>query len=284
MRNRPRCASASTGISRTVSEISAILWRMGNFFGAESLPERGGGKRRPAYGGVGFRKAKRTVAAQPSVAGRDHFCARYDGCGAVTRSSSIAHHPSCIFRLGIARSRRQAHAARRHASAGPASASPSCIFGTNTFRRFRKPAQRSAGRARCRRALRLRCASLARYLASRPDLRDISVICGDVPSRHQGAKPANRAHHGLLRLRDGHGDLNDCRSRERIHRFGENILISLIVFAQNAAALRLDTLNRVRVPIYLSRRTLERKFGDVNEAAAGSRGGVMSIVQSIPDA
>jgi hypothetical protein len=51
---------------------------------------------------------------------------------------------------------------------------------------------------------------------------------------------------------------------ERIHRFGENILISLTVFAQNAAALRLDTLSRVRVSIYLSRRTLEEKFGSGN--------------------
>jgi hypothetical protein len=51
---------------------------------------------------------------------------------------------------------------------------------------------------------------------------------------------------------------------ERIHRFGENILISLTVFAQNAAALRLDTMSRVRVPIYLSRRTLEEKFGSGN--------------------
>ena len=55
-----------------------------------------------------------------------------------------------------------------------------------------------------------------------------------------------------------------------MHRLGENILISLMVFAQNARALRLDTLMRVRVPIYLSRRTLEQKFGDVNEAAAGA--------------
>jgi hypothetical protein len=44
---------------------------------------------------------------------------------------------------------------------------------------------------------------------------------------------------------------------ERAHRLGENILISLIVFARNARALRLDTLKRVRVPIYLSRRVLD---------------------------
>ena len=47
---------------------------------------------------------------------------------------------------------------------------------------------------------------------------------------------------------------------ERLHRFGENILISMIVLAHNAAALRSDTLARVRVPIFLSRRVLERAF------------------------
>ena len=44
--------------------------------------------------------------------------------------------------------------------------------------------------------------------------------------------------------------------RERLHRLGENILISLIVLAHNAGALRSDTLARVRVPIFLSRRVV----------------------------
>jgi hypothetical protein len=47
---------------------------------------------------------------------------------------------------------------------------------------------------------------------------------------------------------------------ERLHRFGENILISMIVLAHNAAALRSDTLARVRVPIFLSRRALEKEL------------------------
>ena len=45
----------------------------------------------------------------------------------------------------------------------------------------------------------------------------------------------------------------------------ENILISLIILAHNAGALRLDTLNRVRLPIYFSRRLLNEKFGDAGE-------------------
>ena len=56
---------------------------------------------------------------------------------------------------------------------------------------------------------------------------------------------------------------------ERLHRFGENILISLIVLAQNAAALRADTLRRARLPIYLSRHALERRFG-AGRARAGN--------------
>jgi hypothetical protein len=42
----------------------------------------------------------------------------------------------------------------------------------------------------------------------------------------------------------------------------KNILISLIVLVHNAGALCPDTLWRVRVPIYLSRRTLEKNFAD----------------------
>ena len=50
-----------------------------------------------------------------------------------------------------------------------------------------------------------------------------------------------------------------------MHRFGENILISLIVFVHNARALRADSLNRVRVRIFISRRALEERLGIVSE-------------------
>ncbi|MGH6672280.1 MAG: hypothetical protein ACRECV_09965 [Xanthobacteraceae bacterium] len=48
--------------------------------------------------------------------------------------------------------------------------------------------------------------------------------------------------------------------RERIRLVGENILISMMVFAQNADTLRMDTLRRVRVPVCVSRCELERRF------------------------
>jgi hypothetical protein len=45
-------------------------------------------------------------------------------------------------------------------------------------------------------------------------------------------------------------------------------MISLIILAQNVGALRLDTLNRVRVPIYFSRRLLNEKFGNAGEGTS----------------
>jgi hypothetical protein len=114
---------------------------------------------------------------------------------------------------------------------------------------------------RMQRAIGFSLFELARYLAERPDLADVAVICGDVPS-------ATKSQSGqLARIMARYGFETIAEPArlpigERLHRFGENILISLIVLAHNAGALRSDTLARVRVPIYLSRRILERDFAD----------------------
>jgi hypothetical protein len=47
----------------------------------------------------------------------------------------------------------------------------------------------------------------------------------------------------------------------QIRRYGENMLISLMVLAYNATALRPDTLKRGRVQAYLSRRELGDRYG-----------------------
>jgi hypothetical protein len=110
---------------------------------------------------------------------------------------------------------------------------------------------------------------LACYLKSHPDLADIGVICADVPSgtRTQCDQLAR------IMARFGFEAIvhpERLPMAERLHRFGENVLISLIVFAQNASTLRRDTLRRVRVPIYLSRRTLDEKFGHVGRPGLGA--------------
>jgi hypothetical protein len=48
---------------------------------------------------------------------------------------------------------------------------------------------------------------------------------------------------------------------EHIQRFGEDILISLIMFARHDSALRLASLRRMRVPIFVSRRAFEERLG-----------------------
>ena len=113
-------------------------------------------------------------------------------------------------------------------------------------------------------AIAISLAALARYLVSRPELSDIAVVYGDVPSgtRAQSEQLARiMAHYGFETI----AEPERLPIAERVHRFGENILISLIVLASNAAALRGDTLKRVRVPIYLSRRVLEKRFNGMGE-------------------
>lgn len=101
---------------------------------------------------------------------------------------------------------------------------------------------------------------LARYLMSRPDLCDIAVICADVPSGTKSQiDQVGRimAHFGFEAI----AEREPLSIGEGLHRFAENVLISLVVFARNARALRFDSLSRVRLPIYISRRALEERFG-----------------------
>ena len=46
----------------------------------------------------------------------------------------------------------------------------------------------------------------------------------------------------------------------KLHRFGENILISLLVLARNAKALRATTLRRVRLRAIMSRSALLQRY------------------------
>jgi hypothetical protein len=119
------------------------------------------------------------------------------------------------------------------------------------------------------RAIAISLRELASYLASRSAFADIAVVCADVPS----GTIAQREQLARIMARYGFETIIEPEHLpigERLHRLGENILISLIVLAYNAGALRSDTLKRVRVPIYLSRRVLEREFG----GWAGSGSGV----------
>ena len=100
---------------------------------------------------------------------------------------------------------------------------------------------------------------LARCLA-RPDLSDVAVI------RIDAVATMGRESGLLARIMARYGFEAIARSEpppigERLHCFGENILTSLMLFAQNPRALRSGSLTRGRVPLFISRRTLQQRFG-----------------------
>ena len=112
---------------------------------------------------------------------------------------------------------------------------------------------------------------LAAYVEDHHDFDGVTAISGDVAlaAREQSAR--------VSRILERYGfetldEANPLPLRGRLGRFGENILISLMVFAQNSDTLRKDTLRRGRVPVYLSRRELRRRFGRAAFRPAGRRG------------
>src|SRR5690348_3863024 len=108
---------------------------------------------------------------------------------------------------------------------------------------------------------------LASFFAVHPEFDDIAVICGNMvwgtgDQRAQLARVTRRLGFEVFTEADPIG------ARERIHRFGENILVSLMILAQNTPALRRDSLWRDRTEIFLSRHTLESRYG----GGLGSKG------------
>jgi hypothetical protein len=169
-------------------------------------------------------------------------------------------HPSCVFRLDISRARRPLvlHDGTRVRSGQRVAR---LHFWIEQIPPMPKGGATIGWARQMQRAIVISLRELARYLASRPDLGEVGVICADVPSatRSQSGQLARiMAHYGFEAIVEP----ERLPLGERLHRFGENILISLIVLAHNAGALRPDSLWRVREPIYLSRRTLEKNFAD----------------------
>lgn len=175
-------------------------------------------------------------------------------------------HPRCVFRMQLGRSHRQLllrdgtllRPGQRivHLHLWNEQIPP--VPDTGTTIRWARQMQRGM-------AISLR--ELAKYLAARPQLADIAAICADVPCGTQAQAHQLSyimAHYGFETI----PEQQPVPLRERLHRFGDNILISLMVLAQNSVALRTDTLRRVRLPIYLSRRGLAGRFGSAEQAAA----------------
>ena len=111
---------------------------------------------------------------------------------------------------------------------------------------------------------------LARYLSSRPDLAYVNVIYALAPSLPEvrvGQALRIMARYGFEMIPEP----DRMPISKRIDRIGENILTSLLQLALHARAFGPHSLRRVWVPLFVSRRTLEERFGLATDPTAETR-------------
>jgi len=176
-------------------------------------------------------------------------------------------NPSCVFRLDISHSPRLL-VLRDGTRVHPGQRIARLHFWNEQIPPVPKGGATIGWARQMQRAIATSLRELASYLASRPDLGDIAAVCADAPS---GTRTQSEQ---LARIMARYGfeavvEREHLPIGERLRRLGENILISLFVFAHNPGALRPDTLKRVRVAIYLSRQVLEREFSCLGRSASG---------------
>ncbi len=109
------------------------------------------------------------------------------------------------------------------------------------------------------RCLDISLSELARYLSEQTHLADIKAIRGNMSlGASQRSQQVARiaARHGFIRLEHS----KPLSFSERLHRIGENILITLLVMGRNPRAVKMDTLWRDRTLTYLSRKVLEQRY------------------------
>jgi hypothetical protein len=118
------------------------------------------------------------------------------------------------------------------------------------------------------RAINISLRELAGYLAAQPQLRDIAVICGNMPVI--GSRQAAR----LARILARYGfaaAVDDTDPRGLIHRFGDGVLVLMLVWAANPRAVRSAVLRCCNMRIFVSRAALEQRYTvRLRESAARS--------------
>ncbi len=108
---------------------------------------------------------------------------------------------------------------------------------------------------------------LASFLDSRREFDGVVAICAVLslePAERSGQLVRFVGRFGFERI----AAASSWSFRQHMHWFGENILISMMVLAHNAAALRADVLWRDRTLVFLSRRELRRRYGFARDQAA----------------
>jgi hypothetical protein len=167
-------------------------------------------------------------------------------------------NPECVFRLQVLRLQ-QAIALSDGTAFKPGERVIDLHLWNEHIPRLEPNVLRWAGRMSNRLFNSLR--ELALYLRVSPELSDVVAIRANMSF----GTPEQTAQLERVSKRYGFEPVAvpDMPSAgERLHRFGENILITFFVLALNKAALRRDTLWRGRTQVFLSRAALEQKYGN----------------------
>ncbi|MBU6462566.1 MAG: hypothetical protein KGL35_06325 [Bradyrhizobium sp.] len=109
---------------------------------------------------------------------------------------------------------------------------------------------------------------LERHLSARPDLDDILFI------RAEMAFATTERRNQLLALAGKYGFEPVKPTKQsllrRFHRLGENILLAMLVLANNPASFRADTLRRSCTSIFASRASLRRRADNPRKVVIAS--------------
>jgi hypothetical protein len=170
--------------------------------------------------------------------------------------------PECIFRIQLVVSREElvlSHGISVH----PGDRMINLHLWNERIPPFPENGPRLAWASRMSRAVELSFRELALYLATRPELDDVGVIRAEQSER-------------LLRLVERYGFKRIAANvkyslRQRMHQFGENILIAMMIFASNGALLPSDALWRERTLMLLPRASLEQRYGLKHDRAPAKR-------------
>jgi hypothetical protein len=99
---------------------------------------------------------------------------------------------------------------------------------------------------------------LSAYMAERREFDGVRAIRADMAlgtTEMTERLLSLSGRYGFRPCSEPHGEANLA------HRFGENILISMMMLARNASAFRLSTLRRTRVLVFMPREVLDKRFG-----------------------
>lgn len=107
------------------------------------------------------------------------------------------------------------------------------------------------------RAMDISLRELACYLAAQPHLQDIKLICGNMPVI--GSAQAEQ----LARILARYGfeaAVDDTDRRGLLHRFGDGVLVLMLVWAANPRAVRSALLRCCNMRLFVSRAALEQRY------------------------